>query len=370
MVPGNRSGPVVWAGIIAATCLLLVVFQKMLWLVVPFLLALIAYYLLQPVMQRLLYRGMSRDAAASLVTLGFLAGLAVAVVIAAPRIATHALDWQASVERYLQGGVHLLDRSLRGLEDEFGMLARAGLADAVGKRLSQSTEGMAAYLEPVALGIAVWTPSLLLAPFLAFFFLKDGRRFKHFVSRAVPNAFFEKTLYLLHGVDRTARAYFQGLMKLTVLDTATLALGLWIMGFPGPLALGLICAVLAWIPYVGSILGGLLVVLVAATDFPEAPAMAYWAIALFVFARLLDDFVYMPLTVGKSLHMHPLVTVLMIFIGGAVAGIPGLMLVLPVLGVVMVVGETLGEIVTDPRLMARHRHARRLQREQASADLG
>jgi AcrR family transcriptional regulator len=50
---------------------------------------------------------------------------------------------------------------------------------------------------------------------------------------------------------------------LTVLDTVTLGLGLWLLGFPGPWALGLICAVLAWIPYVGSILGGLLVVLYA-----------------------------------------------------------------------------------------------------------
>jgi hypothetical protein len=59
----------------------------------------------------------------------------------------------------------------------------------------------------------------------------------------------------------------------------------------------------------------------------------------------------------------------MIFVGGAVAGVSGLMLVLPVLGVVMVVGETIGMIVTDPRLMARHRHARNLQREQVSSDL-
>jgi hypothetical protein len=84
--------------------------------------------------------------------------------------------------------------------------------------------------------------------------------------------------------------------------------------------LGLICAVLAWVPYVGSILGGLLVVLVAATDFPADPSMAYWAIGLFVLVRLLDDFVYMPMTIGKSLELHPLITVLMIFAGGAVAG--------------------------------------------------
>jgi len=142
-----------------------------------------------------------------------------------------------------------------------------------------------------------------------------------------------------------------------------------VAGIPGPFALGLICAVLAWVPYVGSILGGLLVVLVAATDFPGTPGMAYWAIALFIVVRLLDDFVYMPLTIGKSLELHPLVTVLMIFIGGAVAGVSGLMLVLPVLGVVMVIGETIGVIVTDPRLMARHRHALALQRAQASSDL-
>ncbi|HJW25137.1 MAG TPA: AI-2E family transporter, partial [Rhodocyclaceae bacterium] len=81
------------------------------------------------------------------------------------------------------------------------------------------------------------------------------------------------------------------------------------------------------------------------------------------------DFVFMPLTVGRSLKMHPLLTVLMIFIGGAVAGVPGLMLVLPVLGVMMVLGETIGMVVTDPRLRARHVHARRLRRRMVTRDL-
>jgi predicted PurR-regulated permease PerM len=219
------------------------------------------------------------------------------------------------------------------------------------------------------LGLAAWTPSLLLTPFLAFFFLRDGGRFQHMLAAAVPNAFFEKTLYLMHEVDRTTRAYFVGLMKLTVLDTITLAVGLKIMGMPGALGLGLLCAVFAWLPYFGSVAGGLLVVLVAATDFPNSPGMAYAAIGLFAIVRLLDDFVYMPITIGKSLHMHPVVTVMMLFIGGAVAGISGLMLALPLMGVVMVVGETIGKVVTDPRLMARFRHARQLRVAQASADL-
>lgn len=365
----RRSGPIVWVAIIAATCLLLFFFQKILWLVVPALLGLIIYYSLYPSMQSLIFRGVSQEAAASAVTLGFLAVLSVVGVALAPWVTGHISGWQDTVIGYVQGGLQLLDRSLRSLETLWTPLARAHLADTVAIRLAEGAGGIADHLEPIAVGIMAWTPSLMLAPFLAFFFLRDGRRFQRFLGGAVPNAFFEKTLFLLHEIDRTSRAYFQGLIKLTVLDTLTLAAGLWLLGIPGPFALGLICAVLAWVPYVGSILGGLLVVLVAATDFPDAPSMAYWAIALFGLVRLLDDFVYMPLTIGKSLELHPLVTVLMIFVGGAVAGVSGLMLVLPVLGVVMVIGETIGLIVTDPRLMARHRHALALRREQASSDL-
>jgi len=363
------SGPVVWVGIITVTCLLLFALHSVLWLVVPALLALILYYFLYPPVQYLMFHGMSRDSAAAWVMAVFLVIVGIALTLMVPWVAAKVLDWQSIVERYMKGGLGLMESSLRGLEARWAMLANAHVADTAMERLAQSSGSIAEHLEPVAKAIAAWTPSLLLAPFLAFYFLKEGNRFKRFLANAVPNAFFERTLNLLHEVDLTSRAYFQGLIKLTVLDTLTLAAGLWVMGFPGPLALGLICAVLAWIPYIGSVLGGLLVVLVAATDFPGDPTMAYWSIALFVVVRLLDDFIYMPLTIGKSLHMHPLLTVVMIFAGGAVAGITGLMLVLPVLGVVMVIGETIGKVVTDPRLMARHRHARQLRRQEASSDL-
>ena len=368
--PVHGSGPFVWASIIAVTCLLLLAFQKILFLVVPFLLALILYYILYPTMQRLVLAGMSREIAASLVTLVFLVVVVVCAYLMLPWITLHMIDWQIAVARYLKGGISLLERSLAELEGRYGMLQRAHLAATVGQRLNDFTSGFAEqYVAPILFGIAAWTPSLLLTPFLSFFFLKDGHHFQSFLARAVPNAFFERTLYLMSEVDLAARAYFLGLMKLTVLDTVTLAIGLWLLGMPAPLGLGLIAAVLAWVPFVGSILGGVVVVLVAATDFPNEPAMAAWVVGLFIFVRLLDDFIYMPLTIGKSLHMHPLVAVLMIFIGGAVAGILGLMLVLPVLGIVMVVCETIGAVVTDSRLMARYWHGQSLRKAQASADL-
>jgi predicted PurR-regulated permease PerM len=366
---GPGAGPVVWTLIIGVTCLLLFIFQKMLWLVVPMLLGLILYYLLAAPLLWLIYRGLSRANAAAMVMLGFL-GLSVLLILtAAPWIAGKAADWQTIVTRYLDGGLLWGERSLRALEAGSSLLGRAHLADTFGARVVEAANHLTGQLEPMVLGIAAWMPSLLLSPFLAFFFLRDGGSFTRFLSAGVPNAFFERALAMMHEVDRTLRAFFNGLIQLTVLDTLTLGAGLWLLGFPGPWLLGLLCAVLAWVPYVGSILGGVLVVLVAATDFPSDQSMAYWAIALFVLVRLLDDFLYMPLTIGKSLHMHPLITVVMIFAGGAIAGITGLMLVLPLLGVVMVIGEAIGTIISDERLLARNRHGRALRQQAASVDL-
>ena len=365
-----RSGPLVWVAILAATCLLLFLFQQILWLVVPFLLGLIGYYLLYPLQQRLILDGMSRDNSAALVIGSVFALLVIAVVLVFPWVSSHLVSWQDSGARYIQGGLRFIAETLIWAESNYSVAAKAHLSDQLTQQVSTLGDKFAGtYLAGAALTAAAWFPSLLLAPFLAFFFLRDGWRFKMFLSRAVPNAFFERTLYLLDQVDHTARLYFQGLIKLTLLDALCLACGLWLIGVSAPLALGLMTAVLAWVPYVGSILGCLLVVLVAATDFPGNPAMAYAAIGLFIWVRLLDDFFFMQITIGRSLKLHPLLTVVMIFVGGAVAGISGLMLVLPLLGVVMVLGQTVGEIVTDPRLRARHVFATQLRHRQVTRDL-
>jgi predicted PurR-regulated permease PerM len=363
-------GPLAWAGILAATSLLLVALNYILWLVVPALMALVVSYALYPPMQRLMYAGLSREGAAALVTSALLIFLAVASLGLLVWAGARAEDWQAGVERYLRGGALLLERTLAALEARWSWLARADLAASVTTWLNDySTTFVERQVQPLAVSILAWLPAVLLGPFFAFFFLRDGRRFLGFIARAVPNAYFEKTLDLLHEMHRTGRSYFAGLMKLTVLDTLALGIGLWALGVPGAWLLALVAAVLAWVPYVGSIAGCLLVVLVAATDFPEAPEMAYWAVMLFIMVRLLDDFVFLPATVGRSLNLHPLVSVLMLFVGGAVAGVPGLALVLPLLGVATVVGAALSEILTDRRLRARHDYALRLRAEQAAADL-
>ena len=181
------SGPLVWCAILGVTCLLLVFLQKLLWLVVPALLALILYYLLFPLMNRLIFRGLSREGAASSVMLGFLLFMSVAGLLVAPWVTRRFADTNALVSRYMDGGLTLLDKSLRALESAWAPLANAHLADTVVQRLNSMEGHVTEYIEPVAMGIMAWAPSLLLAPFLAFFFLRDGQRFKRFIAEAVTS---------------------------------------------------------------------------------------------------------------------------------------------------------------------------------------
>jgi predicted PurR-regulated permease PerM len=365
----ERAGPVVWTGIIGATCLLLVLLERALWLVLPFLFAAVLYYLLLAPMQRMVRGGVGRNLSALSVCALFFSSVALAAAFSW-RAGPLDVSWQKTVGLYLEGGVAFVRNTMTLLEAKFPILAEMHLTSTVNRRFKALTDDFAQqHLAAILVAAAGWLPSLLLAPFLTFFFLRDGLRFKRFVARAVPNAYFERTLCLLHQVDQTARRYFEGLVRLTMLDTAVLALGLWMIGVSSPLVLGLISAVLSWVPFIGSVAGCVLVVIVASTDAPGNPLAAYGAIGVFVLVRLLDDFVFMPLTLGRSLRIHPLVAVLMIFIGGELAGVAGLMFALPLLGVVMVVGETLGRLVTNPRLRARHRNALALRERQASADL-
>lgn len=364
------TGPLVWVATMVCTTLLLIALRQALWLVVPFLLAIILYYALFPAVRRMTLAGVDRETAAAFVSGGALVIAIAAMIPTLPWLAAQAVSGQEALFRYLTGGRSLVDRSLAMLESQFGFLKELDFHAEMSRKMSDfGGSYVKEHLADVLLGTAAWLPALLLAPFLAFFFLRDGRRFLRYLAEGVPNAYFERTLYMIDRVDGTARAYFQGLLKLTMIDTICLALGLAAIGMPSAFALGLMAAVLAWVPFVGSVIGCVIVVLVAATDFPSSPWVVYAAIGLFLFVRLLDDFVFMPLTVGRSLHMHPLPTVLLIFLGGAVAGIPGLILVLPLAGVVMVVAGTIGGIVNDPRLRARHTFAKMLRSRRITADL-
>lgn len=365
-----RIGPVTWCGIIGSTCLLIFLFQKILWLVVPFLLALLLYYLLSPLRNKLVLSGMSSPLAATLLSGAFLLVVSGALLLVYPTVIANAGEWQHTVMRYLEGGARVVESLLYEMQQKFSFLRNSNIsAELREKTLGYAEQFSDKHLSSAIFTTVAWLPSLLLAPIIAYFLLKDGARLRKFIGESVPNAYFEKTLHLMYALDQTARKYFVGMFKLAAIDAVFLICGLWLLGVPSALALGLLAAILGWIPYIGPIIGCVLAVMVAATDFPGNFSLVYAVIGLFALLRVLDDFIFVPFVIGKSMSIHPLLTLLMFFIGEAIAGVAGLMLVIPILSIVMVLGETLEIIFRDTRLRARHHYARQLEKRAAVEDL-
>jgi predicted PurR-regulated permease PerM len=356
-----QPGAVTLLVVILSTCLLLFLFQEIVWLVLPVLLALMLYYSVRPLLETLVVCGVRHDAAAKIVWLLLQLVAAASVLAAGIVVMANAGTWQSNLDRYLAGGQSLLKQTTQSLERVVPLFKRMSLGAQVDQHVQQfASQFVQKNLLPITLELFKCLPSLLLVPFFTYFMLNDSARLKKYIIKSVPNAFFEKALLLVSRLDASFQNYFQGLLLLTLLDTVCLALGLEALGIGHAVWLGLTAAVLAWIPYLGSVLGCVMVVLVAATDFPEHSWTAYACLILFLAVRMLDDFIFMPLTIGRKLHVHPLLSVMMLFLGATVAGITGLILALPLFGVVAVIGEAVSQVVTDRRLRARYRAARQL----------
>jgi predicted PurR-regulated permease PerM len=347
--------------VIINTCLLLFLFQKMIWLVLPFLLALMLYYCFRPIKEALVVCGVRHEAAAKVVWLLLQTILAASLLLIALHVQANAGTWQGNITRYLAGGRNLLRQSIEYLERVVPMFKNMSLGGQVDQLVDHfSSQFVEKDLLPITTEALQLVPSLLLVPYISFFMLHDSARLKKYIIRSVPNAFFEKALLLFSRLDASLQNYFQGLLALTLLDAGCLSLGLAVLGIANAVWLGLIAAVMAWVPYLGSVAACIVVVFVAATDFPHVAWKAYACLTLFLSVRVLDDFVFLPVTIGRKLHVHPLLSVLMLFLGATVAGATGLILALPLYGVVSVIGETVSQVVTDRRLRARYKATRQL----------
>jgi predicted PurR-regulated permease PerM len=356
-----KPGVVTLLAVISVDCIILFLFQRIIWLAAPLFLALMLYFCLRPAVAALVLRGVRHETAAKAVWLVLQAIAVVAVIAGGIAFAAHGSSWPQRVGRYLAGGKALISHASESLDTAFPVLRRLELGSQAERAVDEFTDRFAQkdLLRLAVVGLKA-LPSILLVPYITYFLLTDSARLKKYIVRSVPNAFFEKALMSVSGVDANLMNYFRGLLVLTFLDALTLGLGLLILGVPHAFALGFAAAVLAWIPYLGSGVGLVLVVLVAATDLPGREWATYACLPLCLGVHLLDDFVFTPLVIGRTLNVHPLLSVAIEFLGAVTAGAWGLIFALPLFAVTAVIGQTVAEIVVDRRLRARHRAALRL----------
>lgn len=180
--------------------------------------------------------------------------------------------------------------------------------------------------------------NLIIVPFIMFFFLKDGRGFiKNFVS-LVPNRYFEMTLSLIHKTDRQLGGYIRGQFMDSVIIGGLTVLALWALDVKYFLILGVVLGISNLVPFIGPIVGSIPAIAVALIETGDP----YKALSVFVamaVIQIIDNGMVKPVVVARMVSLHPVVVILAVIIGGKFFGVMGMILSVPITGIVKLVVE-------------------------------
>jgi predicted PurR-regulated permease PerM len=285
--------------------------------------ALLLTALLQPLTRRLRLRGMPALAAtwctllAALVVLAGVATLAVTQTSANyPTLVNDVSDTTNDLQRWLAGPPF--------------HLGRAGLARLSGRLVTFLKDHQSEVAGTVVSGGKIFAELLagvFLMMFVTFFLLKDGERIWAWLTSFL-------------GSDARARArgagmaawealtyYVRGTIAVAAIHAVVIGITLWVMGVPLLAPLVILVFLAAFVPLVGILVAG--TIAVAVTLGTRGWVAALVLVAVFILENQLESHLLQPLVVGRMVRLHPLAIILVLAVGGVVAGIAGAVVAVP-----------------------------------------
>ena len=193
--------------------------------------------------------------------------------------------------------------------------------------------------------------------FISFFLLKDEYLIARFVLAFAKKGDEQKFKRILIKVKELLSRYFIGLLFQISILALFYSVLLLFLDIKDAVAVAIICAFLNIVPYLGPLIGWILMLLVIVSnnlgaDFSSGllPPLL-WASGYYALAQLFDNFISQPVIFGHSVRSHPLEVFIIILIGGFVFGIPGMILAVPTYTTLKVIAkEFLSEYKVVQRL--------------------
>lgn len=307
------------------------VFKFMKTVLLPFVVALVISYILNPIVTVLHKRKMPRTFAVLLIYTVFAAIITVVMLNLVPmlvkqtkelkehypRMTIQAQQWTEELQdnRFLPPSIRAgMKRSLQKAEQ----LISTAIANAI--------NGIGETINMIFMAFII--------PFLTFYMMKDFQLIEKAALAIVPPKHRGRTVELLEQVDRTLGNYIRGQLLVCLITGSLAYLGYWLIGLPYPLLLASFVAVFNIIPFIGPFLGAIPAILMGST---VSLKMALIVIGVNVVVQLLENNVVSPQVVGRTLQLHPLIVIFALLVGGELAGIVGLILAVPVFAIMKVI---------------------------------
>jgi predicted PurR-regulated permease PerM len=184
-------------------------------------------------------------------------------------------------------------------------------------------------------GITSTLTGIVLTLVITFLMIFNKEQFENFFLRLYKDQDTEKVRTVVGQISQVSQKYLTG-RAMSVLIIATLyAIGLMIIGLKNALLLAGIAALLTVIPYLGTVLGGLFPVAMALIT--QDAQTALWAAIVMIVIQAMDNYFIEPNVVGGEVNLSALWSILSILIGGMIWGVAGMILFLPLFGIIKII---------------------------------
>ena len=302
-------------------------------ILLPFVAAAGIAYFLDPPTTRLTRAGVPRGMAALLFVAALVAAALLFALLLYPlllaqigilisRVPTYIYSvrlWAGEVMVHLQErlGSDYVDEKLRDLVGGQAGAMLAFLAAA----LSRIVGGGFALFNVLSL--------VVVTPVVAFYFLRDWRRAVARVDSWLPRRYAGVLRAQAREVDRILSAWLRGQALCCLVLAVFYAVALSAVGLDLGLIVGISAGLLSFIPYVGSITGGVASIGLAIAQFPTWTGVATVA-GVFAIGQILEGYVIYPRFLGDRVELHAVWVIFALFAGGAAFGFLGVLLAVPV----------------------------------------
>jgi predicted PurR-regulated permease PerM len=311
----------------AALLAVLYVMKRMETVVIPAAIALLAAALLAPFVNRLERWGVPRwlGVIVALVgSLGLLAGIMTFVIEqfieGLPGLSGQFTHSIGQVQNWLiNGPLHLSRNQIHSL------------GDTIVKWVQKNQDTVTNGAFTTATVIAEILTGVLLTLFVTIFYLHGGNQIWNFVTKLLPTAARDRVRQAGRLGFRSLSGVVRATVAVAAVDAIGIGTGLAVQGVPLALPLGSIVFITAFIPIIGSFIGGTVAVFIALVTKGLVAALV--TLGIIVAVMQLESHVLQPLVLGRAVRVHPLAVVLAVAAGFVLDGLAGALFAFPVVAV-------------------------------------
>ena len=202
--------------------------------------------------------------------------------------------------------------------------------------LGDLIENVGEWISDVIAALPKTAATALFATVFSIYFLLDGKRVADYLRHAFAvicrESTVRKTKQFAQDADRVFSGYLRGrILDSLILGTA-LAVAYRIAGVPYAFIVGILTGVVNLIPYVGYVIGYVILLLayLVGGNFPEV----WIGIIVLTVIQTADAYWICPKLMNRSIMIHPLLVIVALIAGGAVGGIVGMLIAIPVMALV------------------------------------